>query len=189
MSNLEGERKKLLEAHYADAVPLDLLKSEQVRSDVRGRQRRRSPSRGRKRLQEGRGQPPTGADAGWGLRDGLQRGRWAAQATVQPGLLQAAPDRRRIQRTWRAGRAVRHCCWATICAEQRPSGPARSCKKSSRRPYGDGRPKASSSRTSSTHGNQNGPSWVLDRAPPFLLVVVLLRQVWCARVDSNHHGP
>ena len=31
LSNLEGERKKLLEAHYADAVPLDLLKSEQVR--------------------------------------------------------------------------------------------------------------------------------------------------------------
>jgi hypothetical protein len=31
LSNLTGERKKLLEAHYADAVPLDLLKSEQAR--------------------------------------------------------------------------------------------------------------------------------------------------------------
>jgi site-specific DNA recombinase len=31
LSGLTGERKKLLEAHYADAVPLDLLKSEQAR--------------------------------------------------------------------------------------------------------------------------------------------------------------
>jgi site-specific DNA recombinase len=31
LRKLEGERKKLLEAHYADAVPLDLLKSEQDR--------------------------------------------------------------------------------------------------------------------------------------------------------------
>jgi site-specific DNA recombinase len=31
LRNVEGERKKLLEAHYADAVPLDLLKTEQVR--------------------------------------------------------------------------------------------------------------------------------------------------------------
>jgi site-specific DNA recombinase len=31
LGQLEGERKKLLEAHYADAVPLDLLKSEQDR--------------------------------------------------------------------------------------------------------------------------------------------------------------
>jgi DNA invertase Pin-like site-specific DNA recombinase len=31
LNNLEGERKKLLEAHYADAIPLDLLKTEQVR--------------------------------------------------------------------------------------------------------------------------------------------------------------
>jgi site-specific DNA recombinase len=31
LSDLTGERKKLLEAHYADAVPLDLLKSEQAR--------------------------------------------------------------------------------------------------------------------------------------------------------------
>jgi site-specific DNA recombinase len=31
LGQLEGERKKLLEAHYADAIPLDLLKSEQDR--------------------------------------------------------------------------------------------------------------------------------------------------------------
>ena len=31
MRKLEGERKKLLDAHYADAIPLDLLKSEQTR--------------------------------------------------------------------------------------------------------------------------------------------------------------
>jgi site-specific DNA recombinase len=31
LGQLEGERKKLLDAHYADAVPLDLLKSEQER--------------------------------------------------------------------------------------------------------------------------------------------------------------
>ena len=31
LHKLEGERKKLLDAHYADAIPLDLLKSEQVR--------------------------------------------------------------------------------------------------------------------------------------------------------------
>jgi site-specific DNA recombinase len=31
LRQLEGERKKLLDAHYADAIPLDLLKSEQNR--------------------------------------------------------------------------------------------------------------------------------------------------------------
>ena len=31
LGQLEGERKKLLDAHYADAIPLDLLKSEQDR--------------------------------------------------------------------------------------------------------------------------------------------------------------
>ncbi len=31
LRKLEGERKKLLDAHYADAIPLDLLKSEQAR--------------------------------------------------------------------------------------------------------------------------------------------------------------
>lgn len=31
LRKLEGERKKLLEAHYADAIPLDMLKSEQDR--------------------------------------------------------------------------------------------------------------------------------------------------------------
>jgi site-specific DNA recombinase len=31
LHKLEGERKKLLDAHYADAIPLDLLKSEQAR--------------------------------------------------------------------------------------------------------------------------------------------------------------
>ncbi len=31
LGQLEGERKKLLDAHYADAIPLDLLKSEQHR--------------------------------------------------------------------------------------------------------------------------------------------------------------
>ena len=31
LRKLEGERKKLLDAHYADAIPLDLLKSEQNR--------------------------------------------------------------------------------------------------------------------------------------------------------------
>jgi site-specific DNA recombinase len=31
LGNLTGERKKLLEAHYANAIPLDLLKSEQER--------------------------------------------------------------------------------------------------------------------------------------------------------------
>jgi site-specific DNA recombinase len=31
LRQLEGERKKLLDAHYADAIPLDLLKSEQDR--------------------------------------------------------------------------------------------------------------------------------------------------------------
>jgi site-specific DNA recombinase len=31
LSQLQGERKKLLDAHYADAIPLDLLKSEQDR--------------------------------------------------------------------------------------------------------------------------------------------------------------
>ncbi len=31
LRKLEGERKKLLDAHYADAIPLDLLKSEQTR--------------------------------------------------------------------------------------------------------------------------------------------------------------
>jgi hypothetical protein len=31
LRKLEAERKKLLEAHYADAIPLDLLKSEQDR--------------------------------------------------------------------------------------------------------------------------------------------------------------
>jgi hypothetical protein len=31
LGQLEGERKKLLDAHYADAIPLDLLKSEQNR--------------------------------------------------------------------------------------------------------------------------------------------------------------
>ncbi len=31
LAQLEGEQKKLLAAHYADAVPLDLLKSEQDR--------------------------------------------------------------------------------------------------------------------------------------------------------------
>jgi site-specific DNA recombinase len=31
LNNLEAERKKLLAAHYADAIPLDLLKSEQTR--------------------------------------------------------------------------------------------------------------------------------------------------------------
>jgi site-specific DNA recombinase len=34
LSDLTGERKKLLEAHYADAVPLDLLKSEQARLTI-----------------------------------------------------------------------------------------------------------------------------------------------------------
>ncbi len=31
LRKLEGERKKLLDAHYADSIPLDLLKSEQTR--------------------------------------------------------------------------------------------------------------------------------------------------------------
>jgi site-specific DNA recombinase len=31
LRKLTGERKKLLDAHYADAIPLDLLKSEQDR--------------------------------------------------------------------------------------------------------------------------------------------------------------
>lgn len=38
LRGLEGERKKLLDAHYADAIPLDLLKSEQARisADITG---------------------------------------------------------------------------------------------------------------------------------------------------------
>ena len=57
LGQLEGERKKLLDAHYAEAIPLDLLKSEQDRLTAEISQRRRPLGGGRGRLPEGRGQP------------------------------------------------------------------------------------------------------------------------------------
>ncbi len=90
-SKLEGERKKLLDAHYADAMPLDLLKTEA---------RPASPPRYRHRRPPGARSRPTSRQAEANLQPSsrrvgdcerrLPRSIWHRAPAVQPGVLQAA---------------------------------------------------------------------------------------------------
>src|ERR1700733_3954510 len=77
-------------------------------------------------------------------------------------------------------------CWATICAGPLPSRPIRSYKTQLRKRSADGPLLAFSSKTTSAHGNRQGSSRALQ-PHVFRGVEVLVRHVWCARVDSNHH--
>ncbi|HYM54458.1 MAG TPA: recombinase zinc beta ribbon domain-containing protein [Solirubrobacteraceae bacterium] len=178
LRNLEGERKKLLEAHYADAVPLDLLKSEQARltGEIESAESRlaeieadfqKAESNLKRALTRAGDCQAAYCEAVGPLRRQFNLAFFKRlliddECNVKGEL--AEPFDALLGDDLRRAAAVR---------------PMRSYSRRSRTPSGSDPLPASSSEATSAHGSQNGPSWARDQHHGFLGVVVLVRNFWC----------
>jgi site-specific DNA recombinase len=159
LRKLIDERKMLLDAHYAEAVPLDLLKSEQDRIAT-------AVAASEGRLAE--------IDADFKTAE-TNLHRALTRAGDCEGAYREAPNRLRRQfnlaffkrlligddYTARASLPSRStCCSGRTCGEPLSVREATSCKRPSRKPGGGERFRAST--TSSAHTNRSGFSWALE---------------------------